>query len=407
MRPRLKTAVRTLTGEERLFGAALAVMALQMLTAAAVTGQVMLALTFVALAPAAFLAFQRSGRAVRVLLAGPLGLAAVASGFAHHVPRLVLGSPQADDYTGALFGLAGAALVGLAFHVALRGRGRLAKLLAVPVVLALAQWFLLPTVTAGLATNAHRSHVESAASLALPGARDVSFPAADGTRLRGWYVPGKRTPAVILLHGSHGTRVATLAHLRTLAAAGFPVLAFDARGHGQSGGRANALGWRGTDEIAGAFQFLRHQPGVDRTQIAVLGLSMGAEEALRAASEGVPLAGIVADGAGASTTGDQRLVEGSAVPTSVSWLTMRAVELFSGDREPAPLTSVVERISAPTLLIASNATGEEAIARRLQRRMGGRSELWYVPDAEHTKALDAHPAAYRARVVGFLDQLSS
>ena len=339
----------------------------------------------------------------RAALAAAAGLVA-GVGLAACAPRIAYGRAGPLDYLGVLAGLAGVALVGLAFHLVLRGRGRRAHLLALPVVVVLLQFYALPLLTAGLAVNAPRAAIPPARTLALPGARDVAFRATDGVRLSGWLVPGTNGAGVVLAHGSHGSRLDVLGRLRLLSRAGYAVLAFDARGHGASSGRPNALGWAGAADVAGAAAFLRHRVS---GRVAVLGLSMGAEEALRAASEGVPLAGIVADGAGASTTGDQRLVEGSAVPTSVSWLTMRAVELFSGDREPAPLTSVVERVSAPTLLIASNATGEEAIARRLQRRMGGRSELWYVPDAGHTKALNAHPAAYRARVVGFLDQLSS
>ena len=61
-----------------------------------------------------------------------------------------------------------------------------------------------------------------------------------------------------------------------LVRAGFTVLAFDARGHGQSGGETNALGWRGASDVAGAVAFLRRHSGVDPASIAALGLSMGA-----------------------------------------------------------------------------------------------------------------------------------
>jgi fermentation-respiration switch protein FrsA (DUF1100 family) len=207
---------------------------------------------------------------------------------------------------------------------------------------------------------------------------------------------------VILMQGSHGTRADTLAHLRMLAAAGYGVLAFDARGHGQSGGQTNALGWRGSDDVAGAFDFLRRQAGVNPEHIAAAGLSMGGEEALRAAADGIPLAAVIADGAGASTTGDQRLTSGAPLRTSVTWLTMRTTELFSGDSEPAPLRSIVQRITAPVLLIASSARDERTIDQAFRERIGRNATLWYIGDAQHTKALTVHPAAYRARVTSFL-----
>jgi pimeloyl-ACP methyl ester carboxylesterase len=178
-------------------------------------------------------------------------------------------------------------------------------------------------------------------------------------------------------------------------------VAFDARGHGESGGDPNALGWLGDDDVEGAVEFLRTRRRVDPTRVGVLGLSMGGEEALRAAAGDGGIAAIVADGAGASTTGDVRATGASGLERVVNWLGMRATEALSGDREPDPLTNRVTRISAPVLLIASNASGELAINREFARRLRGPTRLWHV-DADHTVGLARHPRAYRARVGAFL-----
>jgi pimeloyl-ACP methyl ester carboxylesterase len=200
---------------------------------------------------------------------------------------------------------------------------------------------------------------------------------------------------VILLHGSHDTRAATLAHTRMLAKAGYAILAYDARGHGASAGKTNALGWRGADDLAGAVAFLQRQAGVDPHRIGALGLSMGAEEALRAAAGGVALRAVVADGAGASTSGDQHLVSSAPVALSVQWTAMRATELLSGEHEPHPLKELVGRIDVPVLLIASHRAHERTIDEAYRRRIGPRAQLWYVADAAHTKALESAPAPLR------------
>lgn len=393
------------SAEEAVFTVCLIVVGIHLIVVASLSpdrGDTAAALAILAILPAAVLLFRSHGRLIRALLAGALGLGATAAGLAHHVARLAVAGPHASDFTGVLLALVGIALVALAFRVALEERGLVAKLLAIPVLLVLAQWFVLPVMTAGIATNSPRPHIARAASLALPGARDVNFAAGDGTPLSGWYVPGRSDGAVILMHGSHGTRVDTLPQLRMLAAAGYGVLAFDARGHGKSGGQTNALGWRGADDVAGAFDFVRRQEGVNPEKIAAVGLSMGGEETLRAAAAGTPLAAVVADGAGASTAGDIRITQKSAIPTSVAWLDMRAVELFSHENEPAPLVDVVGRIHVPTLLIASNASDELATDEAFSRRIGMHATLWSVPDAGHTKALITHPDLYRARVTSFL-----
>jgi len=302
-------------------------------------------------------------------------------------------------------GVAGLAVLVAGARFAFHGRPLRVKLLGVPLVLAVVQWVVLPAAGALLATVSVRHPVERAATLGLPGARDVVFPASDGVRLAGWWVPGRNGAAVVVGHGSHGDRSDTLAHLRMLTAAGYAVLAYDARGHGRSAGRTNALGWDGAADVAGAVALARRRPGIAAGRIAMLGLSMGAEEALRAAAGGVPLCAIVADGAGASTTGDRAVVDTGAlapVAASTSWLTNRLVEGLTGAREPVALKDVVGRIRAPVLLIASSRAGERRYDAVLRRRIGARGALWSVADARHTRALERHPREYAQRVLGFL-----
>ena len=337
---------------------------------------------------------------VGVLLLAALGLTMAAFGLAGHGPQLVLGDGDALDVLATLVGLAGLGLVVGAFTVALRGRALPWKLAAIPVVLLLLQFYVFPVVVAGLAVNADRFDVAPAASLGVPGARDVVFPAADGTELSGWYVPGRGRAAVVLAHGSHGSREAVRSHLMMLVELGYGVLAFDARGHGESSGDPNALGWRGDADVEGAVRFLRGLPEVDPNRVGVLGLSMGGEEALRAAADDRAIAAIVSDGAGASTAGDLDAAGASGLERIVNWVGMRATEALSGDDEPPPLTERVEEVSAPALLIASNADGELDINRQFERRIPARVRLWHV-DADHTAGLERHPRAYRARVRAF------
>jgi hypothetical protein len=131
---------------------------------------------------------------------------------------------------------------------------------------------------------------------------------------------------------------------------------------------------------------------------------MGAEESLRAAAGGVPLAAVIADGAGASTLGDSQTAPHGLGPVfvSVTWLTMRAVELASGNAEPASLKSIVNRVDVPVLLIASNARNEQTIDKAYRDRIGHHAVLWYVSDTGHTQALRTHPREYAAHVTAFL-----
>ena len=401
---RIAAGLRAYGGDARVFGACVLVVLIHLVDVA-LSHPAGLLLAAIVLLPAAVMLFARRGRGVRALLAGLVGLAATLSALAVDIPHAVLAGAAGSDYTGTLSAIAGIVLIALAFRIGLRGRRPWVKLsVGIVSVCVIAQWLVAPAVNAGLATNAPRPAIAGAQSLGLPGARDVSFTARDGVRLAGWYVPGRSRTVLIVLHGSHDTRMETLAHVRMLSAAGYGVLAYDARGHGASAGQTNALGWSGADDLAGAVSFLHRQPGVDPRRIAALGLSMGAEESLRAAAVGVPLAAVIADGAGASTLADAELASTGISPVfvSVTWLTMRAVELTSGESEPAPLKSVVAGVRVPVLLIASGTAGERAIDQAYRARIGTTAMLWSVPDAAHTQALTLHPRAYAARVTTFL-----
>jgi dienelactone hydrolase len=94
---------------------------------------------------------------------------------------------------------------------------------------------------------------------------------------------GARPPAVVVMHGFAGDRLSMSGLSRRLAAAGYAVLAIDARGHGQN---RNAFdrSWAVADyfvpDLRAAVDFLRAYPFVDGSRIALLGHSMGAGASL-------------------------------------------------------------------------------------------------------------------------------
>jgi len=124
-----------------------------------------------------------------------------------------------------------------------------------------------------------------------PPPRDVTFSAADGTKLKGTYYAAPRPgPAVLLLHMCNTTRISWEPLGRQLAAAGIHALSFDYRGFGESGGErfdptrgqeiVNAT-WPG--DIDTAYGFLLAQPGIDRTRVGAAGGSCGVAHATRLA----------------------------------------------------------------------------------------------------------------------------
>jgi pimeloyl-ACP methyl ester carboxylesterase len=102
---------------------------------------------------------------------------------------------------------------------------------------------------------------------------------ADGTTLTA-EISGEGTP-VVLLHGLSATRRYVVMGSRTLQRSGALVLAYDARGHGQSAPARE--GDYGYGRLAGDLAALLDAAGIERAVLA--GASMGAQTAVRFALE--------------------------------------------------------------------------------------------------------------------------
>ncbi|ODS64484.1 MAG: hypothetical protein ABS41_01950 [Arenimonas sp. SCN 70-307] len=121
--------------------------------------------------------------------------------------------------------------------------------------------------------------VNPAPALALPGLAFRAFEAADGLRLAASTTPG-HGPGLVLAHGFGQTRQAWAATQQRLAAAGRASLAWDARGHGESGRNASDHAYHGeqfVDDVARAAAALGGQP-------VLVGASMGGLTGLMAQS---------------------------------------------------------------------------------------------------------------------------
>ncbi len=123
--------------------------------------------------------------------------------------------------------------------------------------------------------------------------RDVAFSSADGLTLQGWYIPSQNGAAIIAGHGIGASRL--LNPVEVLARQGYGVLAFDWRAHGESEGDLCTFGYHEVRDVEGALAWLQAQPDVDPARIGILGESMGAVTAIRAAAELPGIRAVVAD----------------------------------------------------------------------------------------------------------------
>jgi len=243
-----------------------------------------------------------------------------------------------------------------------------------------------------------------------PGGEQVSMAAEDGVRLSGWYLPSRNGAAVVLRHGANSTASATVRQAQTLNEAGYGVLSTDARGHGASDGQGMELGWFGDPDTRAAVDFLAARVDVDPDRIAVIGLSMGGEEAIGAAGVDDRIKAVVAEGATGRTAEDKAWLAEEYGLAGVVQGVLDAVTygLIDGmtTADPPPTLGESIREASPTrfLLIAGGAMpDEQLVAERLAAVDSDRVEVWVVPHAGHVQGLGTAPAEWRDRVIGFLD----
>lgn len=126
----------------------------------------------------------------------------------------------------------------------------------------------------------------------------VTFKTNDGLTLHGTWLPAEnKKPTLVLLHGLASTKEEWRSLAAAMGALGWGVLAYDARGHGESsitkdgqgypngfryfGGPGNGSSWeKMIDDVGAAVRFLEREKKIDRNSIVFGGASLGANVCL-------------------------------------------------------------------------------------------------------------------------------
>jgi predicted acyl esterase len=129
--------------------------------------------------------------------------------------------------------------------------------------------------------------------------QEVRIASTDGTALAATLTlpdaapPTGGWPAVICMHGLGQNRATGLAAAQAMAIGErYAVLAFDARGHGESGGLIGIDGPREVADVRAVFSWLRDRPDVADARIGGWGVSYGGGAAWNSLAAGVPWAAL-------------------------------------------------------------------------------------------------------------------
>jgi uncharacterized protein len=244
------------------------------------------------------------------------------------------------------------------------------------------------------------------------GGEEVTFPACDGVPIHGWYFPVIH-PKGVIAYGSgrgRGLNGFDFRYIPLFNRHSYSLLLFDARGLGASGGVSSmgALEWR---DYLGAVDFLASR-GVHR--LGFCGGSQGGASAIMAAARCPAAAAVVAESAYAAwaTTVFFALQSYAHLPAILArpgawllthWLGLR-LRFRLTDAEPA---RVIGALSPRAVLLIHGPHDPYIPTSEVQRLFdaaGQPKELWILPEAGHTQALELRPEECEARIIAFFDR---
>lgn len=236
--------------------------------------------------------------------------------------------------------------------------------------------------------------------------RQVTFPSRDGLTLFGRFLASRNGATILLLHGLGGASSNMLLYAEFLARAGYGVFMIDLRAHGSSDGDTSTYGLHEADDVAGAVYYLLQRIDVNGQKIGALGISLGAQAALRGALKTENLRALVLEGLNPSVLSDhggrpQSLVRWLNYPGN--WLYYKMYHFMSGGKDSGVLEVIGNIAPRPILLIASGS--QDIYFNRLFYQAAGEpKELWELAEGEHGGAILIDSHTYMQRVVEFFNK---
>jgi dipeptidyl aminopeptidase/acylaminoacyl peptidase len=234
---------------------------------------------------------------------------------------------------------------------------------------------------------------------------DVTLRTSDGLSLRGWFGPGRRRAAVILVHGLSGNRASLEPEAAVMARNGYGVLLFDSRAEGDSDGDTATWGDRERRDVAAALDFVSSRSEIDPARIALLGFSVGGSTVVMSAARDLRVHAVILYAVWPSLDEEIRTNDGHY--GRLSWgptvTTMNWAGVDFGNVKP--IDHIAEIAPRPLLMIAGGHDEDTPLRAMLRvfARAQSPKQLWVVPEAHHGGVYQARPGEYESRVVSFLD----
>ncbi len=127
---------------------------------------------------------------------------------------------------------------------------------------------------------------------------NITFETIDGLKLHGWLVYQKKKAkgTIIYLHGVGDCKIGGVPFAHCLYNAGYNILLYDSRQHGESEGYYCTYGFYEKYDVSSAISFLESQKKMKIGKIGIYGTSMGGSVAIQAAAIDPRISIVVSEG---------------------------------------------------------------------------------------------------------------
>lgn len=234
--------------------------------------------------------------------------------------------------------------------------------------------------------------------------RNVCLKTADGLSLSAWFIPaeGSRKSALVC-HGLGANKSNFITAIDFLVQAGYHVLIFDFRGHGESDGHTCSIGYWERLDVEAAYRYLKDYSD----EIYGVGYSMGAAALLHFASTGANFQAIVLDSPFDTLAhiAESRLFFLPPFLRKPATDFMLYCSVFIAGGEPWQVDNVEWVRSIPTPILIFHGDSDKIIPEHHSRPLQGSHVTRIVaPGLQHVESLTSGNERYRQIALEFMDK---
>jgi pimeloyl-ACP methyl ester carboxylesterase len=218
--------------------------------------------------------------------------------------------------------------------------------------------------------------------------QDVELTSEDGKKISAWWLPqGREGKApLLILHGLGASKAHMMDYILFAQKEGYPVMAIDFRGHGESEASLTSIGFHESRDVEAGMRYIR---GTGSGDPVLWGTSMGAVSALLAAERDGSVSGVIADAPFDTYRNTichhAKLMYGIPEFPLIVLACPMIEERAHFRMDDVNSLRAAAKIHAPMLVLAGekDVRMDSAVVRTVYEAAGGPKEFWVIPGEGH------------------------